>query len=162
MHNLSLYIRSQFQVPMSKCWILYTEFEHRAECMANDQLLSANDRQTDRQTDRKTEGDQQIREYESLLKKVKVWGNVVLVLNKVPRHEDVGGMEVQHHAFLISTVDGGEWLASRPYRFTPAERASGTHSTEGWGGPRAGLYTTMTKEKEPLPLPGIELRLSSQ
>jgi hypothetical protein len=40
--------------------------------MANDQLLSANDRQTDRQTDRKTEGDQQIREYESLLKKVKV------------------------------------------------------------------------------------------
>jgi hypothetical protein len=28
---------------------------------------------------------------------------------------------------LISALDGGEWSASRPGRFTPRERAPGTH-----------------------------------
>jgi hypothetical protein len=28
-----------------------------------------------------------------------------------------GGVEVQLHSFLTSTVDGGEWSASRSFRF---------------------------------------------
>jgi len=35
-------------------------------------------------------------------------------------------MEVYLHAFLISALDGGEWSASRPDRFTSRERAPGT------------------------------------
>jgi hypothetical protein len=42
-------------------------------------------------------------------------------------------------------------------RFTPGERARGTHCTGGWVGPRAGL-DAKTKEKNPLPLSGIEPR----
>jgi hypothetical protein len=41
--------------------------------------------------------------------------------------------------FLASALVGGEWLASRPFRFTPRERAPGTHWIGGWVGPRAGL-----------------------
>jgi hypothetical protein len=29
-------------------------------------------------------------------------------------------------------LDGGEWSASRPGRFTPRERAHGTHRIGGW------------------------------
>jgi hypothetical protein len=35
-------------------------------------------------------------------------------------------VEVQVHAFLTSTLDGGEWSASRPGLFTPRERVPGT------------------------------------
>jgi hypothetical protein len=42
-------------------------------------------------------------------------------------------------AFLTSELDGGEWSDSRAGRFTPEERATGTHSTVCWVGPRAGL-----------------------
>jgi hypothetical protein len=34
---------------------------------------------------------------------------------------------------------GDEWSASRPGRFTPGERAPGTHSIGGWVGPKTGL-----------------------
>jgi hypothetical protein len=40
---------------------------------------------------------------------------------------------------LTSALDGGEWSASRPGRFTPRERAPGTHWIGGWVGPRAVL-----------------------
>jgi hypothetical protein len=41
-----------------------------------------------------------------------------------------------------STLDGGEWSASRPGRaFTPGESTPGTHCTGGWVGLRAGLDT---------------------
>jgi hypothetical protein len=40
---------------------------------------------------------------------------------------------------LTSALDGGEWSASRPGRFTPTERAPGTHWIGGWVGPRAIL-----------------------
>jgi hypothetical protein len=33
--------------------------------------------------------------------------------------------------FLTSVLDGGEWSASRPGRFTSGERAPGTHWMEG-------------------------------
>jgi hypothetical protein len=50
-----------------------------------------------------------------------------------------GEVDVWIHIFLISALVGGEWSASRPGRFTPGERAPGTHWIGGWVGPRAGL-----------------------
>jgi hypothetical protein len=53
------------------------------------------------------------------------------------------GMYVEIHIFLTSALVGGEWSASRPCRFTPEERAPGTHWIGGWVGPRAGLEFRM-------------------
>jgi hypothetical protein len=50
-----------------------------------------------------------------------------------------GGVDVYIHIFLASALVGGEWSASRPGRFTPGERAPGTHWIGEWVGPRAGL-----------------------
>jgi hypothetical protein len=44
-------------------------------------------------------------------------------------------MEVYLHLLLTSTLDGGEWSASR----------SGAHSTGGWVDPRAGLDVVKSK-----------------
>jgi hypothetical protein len=41
--------------------------------------------------------------------------------------------------FLTSALVGGEWSASRPGRFTPWERAPGTHRIGSWMGPRVAL-----------------------
>jgi len=41
--------------------------------------------------------------------------------------------------FLISALDGSEWSASRPGRFTPRERDSGTPWRGGWVGAIAVL-----------------------
>jgi hypothetical protein len=41
--------------------------------------------------------------------------------------------------FLTSTLDRGEWSASRPGRFTPGERALDTHYMGGLVGTRSGL-----------------------
>jgi hypothetical protein len=57
---------------------------------------------------------------------------------------------------LTSALDGGEWSASRPGRFTPRERVPGTHWIGGWLGPRAVLA-----EKDSQHPPGIEPRSSS-
>jgi hypothetical protein len=51
---------------------------------------------------------------------------------------------------LDSALDGGEWSASRPGRFTPMGRAPGTHWIGGWVGPRAGL-DAVVKRKIPSP-----------
>jgi hypothetical protein len=51
---------------------------------------------------------------------------------------------------LTSALDGGEWLASLPGRFTPRERAPGTHWIGGWVGPRAVL-DAVVKRKIPSP-----------
>jgi hypothetical protein len=67
-----------------------------------------------------------------------------------------GGVEVQIHIFLTSTLAGGEWSASHPGRFTPGERASGTHWIGGWVDPRAGLDDV--KKRKLLTLTGLELR----
>jgi hypothetical protein len=42
-------------------------------------------------------------------------------------------------SFLTSALDGGEGSASRPYRFTPGEKALGTGFIDDWEGPKAGL-----------------------
>jgi hypothetical protein len=56
---------------------------------------------------------------------------------------------------MTSSLDGGEWSASRPGRFTPRERAPGTHWIGGWVGPRTVLEAVV-KRKIPSPPPGIE------
>jgi hypothetical protein len=56
---------------------------------------------------------------------------------------------------LTSALDGGEWSASRPGRFTPRERAPSTHWLGGWVGPRA-ILDAEVKRKIPSPPPGIE------
>jgi hypothetical protein len=50
-----------------------------------------------------------------------------------------GGADVEIQLFLTSALVGGEWSASLPCRFTPRERAPGTHWIGGWLGPRASL-----------------------
>jgi len=49
------------------------------------------------------------------------------------------GVRVEHHAFLTSALNGDEWSASGPGRFTPGERTPSTHWMGGWVGTKAGL-----------------------
>jgi hypothetical protein len=58
--------------------------------------------------------------------------------------------------FFTSAQVGGEWSASRPGRFTPGERAPGTHWIGGWVNPIAGLDDV--EKRKFLTLPGLELR----
>jgi hypothetical protein len=67
-----------------------------------------------------------------------------------------GGVDVYIHIFLTSALAGGEWSASLPSRFTPGERAPGTHCIGGWVNSRASL-DNMEKRKF-LTLPGFELQ----
>jgi hypothetical protein len=48
--------------------------------------------------------------------------------------------------YLTSALDAGEWSASRTGRFTPRERASGTHWIGGWVGPRAVLDAVVERK----------------
>jgi hypothetical protein len=48
---------------------------------------------------------------------------------------------------LISALDGGEWSASRPGRFTPRKRAPGIHWIGGWVHPRAYVSLSTQSEK---------------
>jgi hypothetical protein len=73
------------------------------------------------------------------------------VLNWAPRNEDaLGEWRYSSTHSLTSALDGGEWSASRPGRFTPRERAPGIHWIGGWVGPRAVLNTVL-KRKIPSP-----------
>jgi hypothetical protein len=55
-------------------------------------------------------------------------------------------------AFMTSTIDGGEWSASRSCRFTPGEWTAGTHCLED----RATLY--VVEKRKTLPLSGMQPR----
>jgi hypothetical protein len=66
-----------------------------------------------------------------------------------------GGVDVQIHIFLTSSLVDGEWSASRPGRFTPGERAPSTHWIGGWVDPRACLDGV--EKRKFLALPGLEL-----
>jgi hypothetical protein len=71
--------------------------------------------------------------------------NLSLCFNWAPRHEGVlGEWRYSSTHSLTSALDGGEWSASRPDRFTPKERVPGTHRIGGWVGPRAGLDNQST------------------
>jgi hypothetical protein len=56
-----------------------------------------------------------------------------LCFNRAPRHEGILGewRYITTHS-LTSTLDGGEWSALLPGRFTPRESAPGTHGIGGW------------------------------
>jgi hypothetical protein len=47
---------------------------------------------------------------------------------------------------LTSALDGGEWSASRPGRFTPRERDPDIHWIGGWVDPRAILDMVVQEE----------------
>jgi hypothetical protein len=47
---------------------------------------------------------------------------------------------------LTSTLDGSEWSASRPGRFTPRERVPDTHWIGGWVGPRPVLDAVVKRK----------------
>jgi hypothetical protein len=47
---------------------------------------------------------------------------------------------------LTSALDGGEWLASSPGRFTPKERAPVTHRIGVWMGSRAVLDAVVKRK----------------
>jgi hypothetical protein len=55
-----------------------------------------------------------------------------------------GERSYSSYSFLTSSLDGGEWSASRPGRALLRERAPGTHCTGGWVCLRAGLDTEVT------------------
>jgi hypothetical protein len=75
----------------------------------------------------------------------------MLFLNWTLHQEGVlGEWEYSSTHRLTSALDGGEWLASRPGRFTPRERASGTHWIGVWVAPRAVLDAAV-KRKIPSP-----------
>jgi hypothetical protein len=67
-----------------------------------------------------------------------------------------GRVDVYIHIFLTSAPVGGEWSSSRPGRFTPRERVSGTHWIGGWVGAKAGLDDV--EKRKFLTLSGLELR----
>jgi hypothetical protein len=58
--------------------------------------------------------------------------------------------------FSTSALVGGEWSALHPGRFTPGERAFGTHRIGRWMDARAGLEDV--KKRNFFTLLGIELR----
>jgi hypothetical protein len=51
---------------------------------------------------------------------------------------------------LTSALEGGEWSASRPGRFTPRERSPVTHWIGGWVGPKA-IMDEVVKRNIPSP-----------
>jgi hypothetical protein len=65
--------------------------------------------------------------------------------------------EWMYRSTFSTALVGGEWSTSRSGRFTPGERAPGTHWTGGWVDLRASL-DDLEKLKFLTP-PGLELRL---
>jgi hypothetical protein len=57
-----------------------------------------------------------------------------------------GGVDVQIQIFFTSAVDGGEWSASRPGRFTPKERTPPYTFDRRLGGPHS-RYGRRREEK---------------
>jgi hypothetical protein len=84
----------------------------------------------------------------------KVKGKVfpVLQLSTTPwRH--IGEFRYSSTQSLISALDGGEWSASRPGRFTPRERAPRTHWIGDWVDSRAVLDAVVERK---IPSPSRE------
>jgi hypothetical protein len=82
----------------------------------------------------------------SVPRKVKV--KLSLCFNWAPRHEGV--LAVWRYSSThssTSALDGGEWSAWRPSRFTPRERAPGIQWIGGWVGPRAVLDVVVKRSR---------------
>jgi hypothetical protein len=72
-----------------------------------------------------------------------------LCFNSAPRHDGVlGEWRYSSTHSLTSALDGGEWSASRPGRFTSRKRSPGTQWIGGWVGPRA-ILDAVVKRKIP-------------
>jgi hypothetical protein len=54
-------------------------------------------------------------------------GSTILAFNVISQYVYVSGSGGTAPLFLMSTLYGSEWSTSRPGRFTPGERAPGTH-----------------------------------
>jgi hypothetical protein len=65
--------------------------------------------------------------------------NSLCLINYAPRHDDTWGTGGITPPFLTSALDGGEWSASRPGRFTPGEIAP-------WWAP-VSVWTLWRREK---------------
>jgi hypothetical protein len=70
--------------------------------------------------------------------------------------ETYGEVDIQIHDFLTSALVAGEKSPSHPVRFTPGERASGTHWKGGCMGPRTSLDDVDKRKFSTLP--GLELQ----
>jgi hypothetical protein len=71
----------------------------------------------------------------------------VLFFNWAPCYEGIlGEWRYSTTHSLTLALDGNEWSASRPGRFIPRERASGTHWIGGWVDPRAVLDTVVKRK----------------
>jgi hypothetical protein len=68
-----------------------------------------------------------------------------------------GEVGIQIHVFSAVAVVRSEWSASRPGRFSPAEKTLSSLSIGGWLGPRTGVVEV--ERRKILPIPGLELRL---
>jgi hypothetical protein len=79
-----------------------------------------------------------------------------LCLTKSHAMKTYWGVEVYFQAFLTSALDGGEWSASRPGRFTPRERTARIHWIGGWVGPRAVLDAVVERK---IPSPRQEWKI---
>jgi hypothetical protein len=79
--------------------------------------------------------------------RINQWVKLSLCFNWSPRYEDVmREWSYRSTHSLTSALDGGEWSASRPGRFTPRERAPVTHWIGDWVGPRAGLDVVLRRK----------------
>jgi hypothetical protein len=67
-----------------------------------------------------------------------------------------GEVDAEIHVSFTSKLVGGVWSASRPDRFTPGERAPGTHWIGSWVDLRAGLDDV--ENRKFFTLSGLELR----
>jgi hypothetical protein len=117
-----------------------------------------NERQKERMKEKRYEGraPKLVREYIQKFRiEVKVKVKVKLFLYLTKHHAMRAYWEWRYSSShsLTSALDGGEWSASRPGRFTPRERAPGTHWIGGWVGPRAVLDAVVKHSQPP---PGIE------
>jgi hypothetical protein len=90
--------------------------------------------------------------YETCLKIMSCKGKVVVVLLLTEHHaiKAYWGSGCTVPLTLTSAIDGGEWSASRPGRFTSSEKAPGTHWIGDWVGPRTVL-DAVVKRKFPSP-----------
>jgi hypothetical protein len=87
------------------------------------------------------------------------WGKVKLSMcltNWALCHKGVRGSGCIDPIFFTLALASVEWSASRPGRFTPGERAPGTHWIGDWVDPRIGL-DDMEKRKFLTPL-GLKLQ----
>jgi hypothetical protein len=69
--------------------------------------------------------------------------------NEAVCHEGILGSGGIAPPVLTSALDGGEWSASQPGRFTPGKIAPGTHCRGEWVGFRAGLDAVEKRTKLP-------------